>query len=437
MHGAAGSVRCGVVIELINTGSELLLGRILNTHAQWICRQLSDLGYSVQRQLSVGDGAEAIESVVAEALTRADLIIMTGGLGPTCDDRTRDRVAALLGRRLIHRDDVVDQIRAYFARFGRPMPERTKVEAQVPEGALIFPNSNGTAPGLAIRSTPIQVDGSERAAWLVLLPGPPRELRPMFSAEVIPFLQREFPIREPLTSRTWRTSGIGESLLEERLEVPLRPHLSSGDLDLGFCARIGEVEVRLTASGIGGMERIAAAAPLIEAELGDSIFGEEDELLEMVVVRQLTRKQQTLAVAESCTGGLLAHRLTNVPGASAVLLVGYVTYSNQAKVRLLGVPSSSLEEHGAVSEVVAREMAEGARRDSSADFALAVTGIAGPGGGTPEKPVGTVYIALASPEGTYVKGYMNALDRETFKYLTTQQAMMMLWQEIRADRTRR
>ncbi len=418
-----------VVIELINTGAELLLGRILNTHQQWICRQLSDRGYEVQRQLTVDDSASAIEAAVAEALVRADVVITTGGLGPTCDDRTRERVAALLGRRLVHREEVVDQIRAYFARFGRPMPERTKVEALVPEGATILTNAHGTAPGLAIPANPRPEAEDRRPAWVIQLPGPPRELRPMFTEYVLPLLEREFPLSEPHFSRTWRTSGIGESFLEERLEGPLRPYLEKG-LDLGFCARVGEVEVRLEARGADGAARIAAAAPVIEAEVGESIFGEGDELLEMAVVRRLSSMGKTVALAESCTGGLLAHRLTNVPGCSSVFLAGYVTYANASKCRMLGVSEETLRENGAVSEAVAREMAEGAREDAGADYALAITGIAGPGGATLNKPVGTVYMALSSAAGTVVRHHLNALDRETFKFLTTQQAMMMLWREL-------
>ena len=421
----------GVVIELINTGAELLLGRILNTHQQWICRQLSDFGYSVSRQITVDDSASAIEAAVAESLERADLVITTGGLGPTCDDRTRERVAALLGRRLVHREEVMDQIRGYFARFGRPMPDRTKVEALVPEGAIILPNAHGTAPGLAILANSRTGQTGRRPAWLVLLPGPPRELRPMFTESVIPLLHREYPLAEPHFSRTWRTSGIGESFLEERLEKPLQQHLENG-MDLGFCARVGEVEVRLAASGADAPERIASAAKVIEVEVGDSIFGEGDELLEMALVRRLRALRKTVAVAESCTGGHIANRLTNVPGASEVLLAGYVTYSNASKVRMLGVRQDSLREYGAVSEAVAHEMAEGARRDSGADFALSITGIAGPGGAPATKPVGTVFMALASPKGTTVKHHLNALDRETFKFLSAQQAMMLLWRELRS-----
>ena len=418
-----------VVIELINTGAELLLGRILNTHQQWICRQLSDRGYTVRRQSTVDDSASSIEAAVSEALARADVVITTGGLGPTCDDRTRERVAALLGRPLVHREEVVEQIRAYFERFGRPMPGRTKVEALVPEGATILPNAHGTAPGLAIPAQPRSGTGEGTPAWVILLPGPPRELRPMVLEHVIPLLEREFPRSEPQFSRTWRTSGIGESFLEERLEGPLRPYLANG-IELAFCARVGEVEVRLEARGADGAARIAAAAPVIEAEVGESIFGEGDELLEMALVRRLTGLGRTLAVAESCTGGLLAHRLTNVPGCSAVFLAGYVTYANASKCRMLGVNEETLRENGAVSEAVAREMAEGARRDAGTDYGLSITGIAGPGGATLNKPVGTVYIALSSGEGTVVRHHLNALDRETFKFLTTQQAMMMLWREL-------
>lgn len=252
----------------------------------------------------------------------------------------------------------------------------------------------------------------------------------MFTEQVLPLVEREFPLSEPVFSRTWRTSGIGESYLEERLEGPLRP-FTNGGLDLGFCAKIGEVEVRLAGRGARGAAQIADAASVIEAQVGESIFGEGEETLEHALVTRLSQRGETLALAESCTGGLIANRITNVPGASQVFLAGYITYANEAKIRMLGVPAEAIREHGAVSESVARAMAEGARRDSGATYALAVTGIAGPGGGTEEKPVGTVFMALATPEQTVVRRHLNALERETFKFLTAQQAMMLLWRELR------
>ncbi|HTH49830.1 MAG TPA: competence/damage-inducible protein A [Candidatus Limnocylindria bacterium] len=419
-----------MTIELINTGSELLLGFVLNTHQQWICRQLTDLGHTVSRQVAVPDGGHDIQQAVRQALGRADLVITTGGLGPTCDDITRELIAQLLGRRLLHDEGALQNIARFFANRGRPMPERTKVEAMVPEGATVLTNAHGTAPGLALEVNPNPFRADGKPSLLVMLPGPPRELRPMFSQQVVPLLAQHFPQNEAFVCRTLKTTGIGESFMEERIGTPLK-HLTDAGMDLGFCARVGEVDVRFVARGPQAAALVAEAEAITRSLAGEFIFGEQDDALESVLVRELTLRKQTLALAESCTGGHIANRITNIPGASAVLQAGFVTYANEAKTAALGVRSETLAAHGAVSEPVAREMAEGARRVTGADFALSITGIAGPGGGSDEKPVGTVFIALASAKGTSVARQLNRFDRETFKYLTAQQAMMMLWQELK------
>jgi nicotinamide-nucleotide amidase len=412
-------------IELINTGSELMLGRVLNTHQQWLCRQLADLGYVVTRQVAVADTADDIEQAVREALGRADFIITTGGLGPTSDDITRDRIAALLGRRLTEDPAIVAHVESFFAKRNRPLPASTRVQAMVPDGAMVLPNAHGTAPGLALHvsQNPFRADG--RPSLLVMLPGPPRELRPMFTNQVAPLLKEKLPLDADFVCRTLRTVGMGESYLEERIAGPLKP-LTDAGLELGYCAHTGAVDVRFVARGCGADADVAEAARIVYELAGEHIFGEGDAELEQVLLRKLTERKQTLALAESCTGGFIANRITNVPGASAVLLAGLVTYSNAAKEHFLGVRPETLAAHGAVSEAVAREMAEGARARTGADFALAVTGIAGPGGGTPEKPVGTVFIALASASGTKVINPVNRYDRETFKYLTSLQALELL-----------
>ena len=419
-----------MIIELINTGSELLLGFVLNTHQQWICRQLTDLGHTVSRQVAVPDGGHDIQQAVREALGRADLVITTGGLGPTCDDLTRELIAQLLGRRLLHDEAALQNISRFFASRGRPMPERTKVEAMVPEGATVLTNVHGTAPGLALEVNPNPFRADGKPSLLVMLPGPPRELRPMFTKQVIPLLQQHFPTNEAFVCRTLKTTGIGESYMEERIGAPLK-HLTDAGMDLGFCARVGEVDVRFVARGPYAPALVAEAEALTRKLAGEFIFGEQDDALESVLVRELTARSQTLALAESCTGGHIANRITNIPGASAVLRAGFVTYANEAKTAALGVQLETLATHGAVSEPTAREMAEGALRATGADFALSVTGIAGPGGGSDEKLVGTVFIALASAKGTSVARHLNRFDRETFKYLTAQQAMMMLWREMK------
>ena len=417
-------------IELINTGSELMLGRVLNTHQQWLCRQLADLGYVVTRQVAVADTADDIEQAVREALGRADFIITTGGLGPTSDDITRDRIAALLGRALHEDPAIVAHVESFFAKRNRPMPASTRVQAMVPDGALVLHNAYGTAPGLAIHvaPNPFRVDG--KRSWLVMLPGPPRELRPMFTDQVAPLLRAQLPLETDFVCRTLRTVGIGESYLEERIAGPLKS-LTDAGLELGYCAHTGAVDVCFVARGRGADADVAEAARIVHELAGEHIFGEGDDELEQVLVRRLRERKQTLALAESCTGGFIANRITNVPGVSAVFLAGLVTYSNAAKAHFLGVRAETLAAHGAVSEAVAREMAEGARARTGADFALAVTGIAGPGGGTPEKPVGTVFIALATSAATKVINPINRYDRETFKYVTSLQALELLRREMK------
>jgi nicotinamide-nucleotide amidase len=412
-------------IELINTGSELMLGRVLNTHQQWICRKLADHGYVVTSQITIGDAGPGIQRAVREALSRADLVITTGGLGPTSDDLTREVIAELLHRKLIEDKAALVNVESFFASRRRPMPARTRRQALVPEGAIVLPNQFGTAPGLALEISPNPFRDHGRTTWLVMLPGPPRELQPMFGEQVLPLIKQKLPLATAFVCRTLRTTGLGESMVEEQIAAPLK-HLTDAGLDIGYCARTGEVDVRLAAGGPGAENRVAEAEEIVRRLVGSHIFGEDDERLEEVVVRLLTARNQTLALAESCTGGYLANRITNVPGASVVLLAGWVTYSNAAKQKFLGVRPETLAAHGAVSEPVAREMADGARRESGVDYAVAVTGIAGPGGGTPDKPVGTVFIALAVEGHTFVLNPNNRYDRETFKYITSQQALELL-----------
>lgn len=418
-----------MIVELVNTGSELLLGRVLNTHQQWICRQLADLGWVVERQVAVPDTARDIRDAVREALCRADLVITTGGLGPTSDDITRELIAEMLNRKLVMDETVRGAIRQFFASRNRPQPARTEVQALVPEGAIVPLNSQGTAPGLAMEVPAHIFRGG--SSWLVMLPGPPRELRPMWSEHVVPLLKRVYAPDETFVCRTLKTTGIGESRVEEVIAKHLA-ELVSGGLELGYCARIGEVDVRFVCRGPAAKACVAEAEKITRRLLRDHVFGVDDEQLETVLVRLLTERKQTLALAESCTGGFIANRITNVSGASAVLRAGLVTYGNEAKQEFLGVKQEILKAHGAVSEAVAREMAEGARRKTGADYAISVTGVAGPTGGTPEKPVGTVYIGLATLSTTTVVHNINAFDRETFKYVTSQQALELLRKAILA-----
>lgn len=402
-----------------------MLGRVLNSHQQWLCRHLADLGYSVARQVAVPDTGHGIQQAVREALARAGLVITTGGLGPTSDDFTRDLIAQLLGRALREDAAVLAHIQQFFVHRRRPMPERTQVQALVPEGAMVLPNPHGTAPGLALEVRPNPFRPGGQPSWLILLPGPPRELRPMFTDTVVPLLQRVLPPVGQFACRTLRMTGIGESSAQEKIGGPLEGLVAAG-LDLGYCSRPGQVDVRLAARGPAAESQVLEAEAIVRGLLTPHIYGVEDEELETVIVRLLTERKAMLALAESCTGGYIANRVTNVPGASAVLLAGLVTYSNAAKEKFLGVSAGTLAQHGAVSKPVAREMAEGARRQTGADYALSVTGIAGPGGGTSAKRVGTVFIGLASPSGTLIVHNLNPFDRETFKQVTAQQALELL-----------
>jgi nicotinamide-nucleotide amidase len=306
------------------------------------------------------------------------------------------------------------------------------VETFVPEGAEVFLNTTGTAPGLAMKVGGWKPAIGETPApkWLVMLPGPPRELRPMFDAFVVPLIRREFA-QETFICRTLLTTGIGESRVQEFIEADLQPLVARG-LEIGYCARPGAVDVRLVASGPAAATLTGEAEATVRRILGENIYGGDDEELEQVVVKLLAQQKKTLALAESCTGGCLAQRVTDVPGASEIFLGGVVSYANSAKEHLLGVRTTTLAAHGAVSEAVAREMALGARAKFGSDFALAVTGIAGPAGGTPEKPVGTVFIAMASAAGVEVKQFLNVWDRTTFKQVTATQALEWLRRTVSA-----
>ncbi|HEX4665692.1 MAG TPA: competence/damage-inducible protein A [Chthoniobacterales bacterium] len=406
-------------VLVINTGTEILLGDVLNTHLTFIAREIFPLGLRVERQISVPDG-DAIRDTLRENLERADLIFVTGGLGPTTDDITREITAELLGLELVADPDLAASITERLTSRGIRLTNRILRQAQVPRGALVLPNEHGSASGLYLAAA--RNDGAA-TPHLFLLPGPPRELHPMFLQSVLPILQQIVSQERAIAYRNYRIVGMGESYVEEAVGAEL---LALSDLELGYCARMGEVDLRV----IGSIEIIERADRIIRGRLENFIFTTGRENLETVIVRQLAARKATLAVAESCTGGLLAHRLTNVPGASEVFLAGYVTYSNEAKTAALDVSPSAIAQHGAVSEPVARAMAEGAQTKSGSIFALATTGIAGPGGGSEAKPVGTAYIALAGGGETVVKHLFFPTDRETFKQLASQMALNLLRERL-------
>jgi nicotinamide-nucleotide amidase len=412
MDSPAGSEMSSVPrLEVLNTGTELLFGSVLNTHLSFLAQQLFPLGLRVQRQATLPDGS-VIRDAVLESAARCQIILITGGLGPTTDDITRETVAELTNRPLYYDDSIFQKIRARFQRRGLQLSERVSRQAYVPEGAVVLANDFGTAPGLYIPA-------GNGMPHLFLLPGPPRELVPMFTTYAVPILRGLVPLND-LHARIFRTTGLGESYVEKMVGEKL---LAIPGLELGYCARMGEVDLRVVGSRIA----VNAAEKIIRAALQQYIISEEAKELEEVVIELLREKNATLAVAESCTGGLLADRLTDVPGSSAVFLEGSVTYSNEAKARTLGVPVELFSSVGAVSKDVARAMAEGALKRSGATYSLSTTGIAGPAGGTPEKPVGTVYIGLASQyQDTCVEKLFFPTDRRSFKRICTQHALEML-----------
>ena len=405
-------------VEVLNTGTELLLGNVLNSHPKIFSEGLWPLGLRLTRQVAVPDGGTGIRDALAETIGRAEIVLITGGLGPTTDDVTREAVAELLGLEMMHDEAVMEAIRARFARRDLPMSARNARQAQRPATALVLPNHHGTAPGLYLG--PQAWDGETMTPHLFLLPGPPRELAPMFRDSVLPILARLAPERAAAVEmRTIRTTGLGESAVEELVGEEL---LALG-IELGYCARPGEVDLRT----IGDARALDKAQAIIERALGAHIVSRDARALEKVIVDTLTARGETLAIAESCTGGFVAHRLTNVPGASAVFLEACVTYANAAKTRALGVPAALIAQHGAVSEPVARAMAEGARAAAGADHALATTGIAGPDGGSEEKPVGTVFLALATKLGpTMVERHRFGTNRANFKDHASQAALDLL-----------
>jgi nicotinamide-nucleotide amidase len=372
-----------VKLEAVTIGTELLLGFTVDTNAAEIGRALAAAGVDVVRHTSVADRPDAIRAALTEALGRADVVLATGGLGPTSDDLTKQVAADVLGRRLVHDPAVLAALEERFRRIGRwPMPEANRTQADVPEGAVVLPNPRGTAPGLWLED--------ERGRVVVLLPGVPLEMRGLLHEEVLPRLAGRLR-GTVVRSRGLRTTGIAESALAERLrgvEDAIAP------LTLAYLPGMPGVDLRVTAWHLeagDADQRLEAAVELIAPRLGRDCYGEEGADLAAVVLTALAGR--TLAVAESCTGGLLGGRITAVPGASSTFVGGIVAYDNAVKASLLGVPAATLAEHGAVSEPVVLAMVEGAARRFDTAAALAITGIAGPEGGTPDKPVGTVWVA--------------------------------------------
>jgi competence/damage-inducible protein CinA-like protein len=407
-------------VIVINTGTEILLGDVLNTHLAFIAREIFQFGLRIDEQRTISDG-DAIRSALANVSSRAEIVFVTGGLGPTSDDITRELVAGYLQLPLVEDAIVREGIRSRLVARRIPTTKRIWRQALVPAGADVLPNENGTAPGLYL---PANINPGVTSPHLFLLPGPPRELQPMFCNFVGPILQRLTAESKKDAMRTFRIANMGESIIEKKIGDLV---LAIPGIELGYCARPGEVEVRV----IGRAEAVAQAEEIVREKLSNAIFSASDETLAAVLVRLLSEREQTLALAESCTGGFLADQITNVPGASKIFVAGYVTYSNEEKIRTLGVSRESIENFGAVSKQVGTEMAEGLRTRTGATHGIATTGIAGPTGGSEEKPVGTVFVAWSSEnQPPRWEKFFFPSDRETFKQLVAQRAFDLLRQRL-------
>ena len=408
-----------MIAEILSIGTELLMGQIVNTDAQYLSRRLPELGISVYRHSTVGDNPARVREAILRALERSDLLITTGGLGPTEDDITKEMVAEALGLSMELDAESLKRIAGFFTSIDRPMTDNNKKQAYFPSGSTVMPNSRGTAPGCVV---------SKDNKLVAVLPGPPYELQGMYENELEPYLRKLSECE--ITSKFLRFIGIGESELETRL-LDL---FHSDNPTLALYCNPGEVMARITARCDIGDDPMALIAPIereIRARLSSNIYAEGlNQSMPQTVLDLLTERGSTLALAESCTGGMLAAQLVDCPGASGALLMGYVTYSNASKIKALGVNIDTITKYGAVSAECAREMAEGARAQSGADYALSITGIAGPGGGTAEKPAGTVYAGLAGDFETIIKQYALRGDRARVRALSCLNALDLLRRKL-------
>lgn len=404
-----------MIAEILAVGTELLMGQIVNTNAQYIANKLPDVGVSVYYQSVVGDNPERLKESLNTALLHSDIVILTGGLGPTKDDLTKETVSEVLNKKLVLNEESFEIMKAFFKTMNRNMTENNKKQAYLPEGSIIVKNSNGTAPGCII-------EADEKI--VIMLPGPPKEMKPMFDETVMPYLEAKSKYR--LESKYIRIFGIGESAMEDML-IDLVENQSNPTI--APYAKEGEVTLRITAKYDNEENQDDIISPVVEEiqrRLGDAVYSVENMGLDELTAKLLMDNNITISIAESCTGGLLSARLTDIPGISKVYKGGIVTYSNEAKSKYLGVKNDTLERFGAVSRETAIEMAEGMRNSSGTDIAVSVTGIAGPGGETPDKPVGLVYVALADKENIYCRRLMLWGDRYKIRYITTLNAFDMI-----------
>lgn len=403
------------VCELISVGTEILLGDILNTDAQFLSIELAKLGISVIHQSTVGDNRERLLAQLKEAAERSDIIILSGGLGPTPDDLTKEVCCEFFGKKMFLHEPTVEKIKTYFSTKGMKMAQNNLKQAMLPKDCVIFPNDNGTAPGMAIEKDGVHI---------LVLHGPPRELKPMFRNCAVPYLM-QFSDRI-IVSHNIRTFGIGESLMAERVN----DLFDAENPTVAPYAKDGEALLRVTAMARTKEEAENLCKPVINEiknRLDGFVYGVDYTCIEEAVIEKLKEKHMKVATAESCTGGLIAKRITDVPGASEVFDCGIISYANEIKHRVLGVSEDDLNKYGAVSEPVARQMAQGALKVSGADIAVSVTGIAGPDSDSTNKPVGLVYIGLADRDNVWVRELRTSRkDRSYNRYVSASNALNMI-----------
>ena len=411
-------------IEVVTIGDELLLGYTIDTNAAHLARTLAAEGVEISRRTTVGDTADSIAAAVRDGLDRAGAVITTGGLGPTSDDLTKPSIASLFGRGMRLDEEHLAWMEERFTRiFQRPMPAANRQQAMLPEGARKLRNNHGSAPGIWLED--------ERGRWVAMLPGVPREMRGMLADTLLPLIRERLgDARRVVRSRTLRTTGVGESFIADRVAMI---EGGVGDAGLAYLPNAEGTDLRLTVRGVAPEEadrRLAASADRLRGVIGDAVYGEDGADLAAVVLDLCRAHGLTLAVAESCTGGLLGARLTAVAGSSDVVLGGVIAYANAIKASLLGVSHEILDQHGAVSEPVVRAMASGARDATGASVGVAITGIAGPGGGTEEKPVGTVWIASDLDGAVEVRRLRLIGDRAEVRQRAAQAALEMVRRRI-------
>ena len=403
------------VCELISVGTEILLGDILNTDAQYLSIELAKLGISVIHQSTVGDNRERLLAQLDEAAKRSDIIILSGGLGPTPDDLTKEVCCEFFGKEMFLHEPTVEKIKKYFSSKGIEMAQNNLKQAMLPKDCVIFPNDNGTAPGMAIEKDGVHI---------LVLPGPPRELKPMFQNCAVPYLM-QFSDRI-IVSHNIRTFGIGESSMAERVN----DLFDAQNPTVAPYAKDGEALLRVTAMAMTKEDAESLCEPVIEEikkRLDAYVYGVDYNCIEEAVVAMLKEHHLKVATAESCTGGLIAKRITDVPGASEVFECGIISYANEIKHKVLGVSEDDLNKYGAVSEPVAKQMAQGALKVSGADIAVSVTGIAGPDSDSTDKPVGLVYIGLADKENVWVREIRTSRrDRSYNRYVSASNALNMI-----------